>query len=348
MNREKKPQPESKKKSPPKGAAHGGSAQSSRLANEPPPGAETKAKETDPLTKEERELIYLLSVAERAGTLREVIKGAGPIFRKEEADVAAAGDKEAAVRVRHRQRTVGWYLHAMLAPLDAATKAWLVAGLIDDQWEATKGPGAREWPGHRREREFDENAALGIYGACTRALDYYCQLAQEGHPDIAGELPIHAGSMIRALNEVVRTRPELVQNVAAEQIDWPMLVMKHYPKESDFAALAARVGLGSKAPVQPQKRHTWKPETSLNRFLLNLIVVEYWGDCQPLTRQSVPHYLDEVLMPAFDREAKEQGGWDKIPEFAGIAQSAAKRGKPGTQRSEIRNRIKPALMAFTS
>jgi hypothetical protein len=171
---------------------------------------------------------------------------------------------------------------------------------------------------------------------------------EEGCEALAGELPLYATQLVEALNEIVRTRPELVKSFAAERIDWPILAMRHYPKDSDFMALADRIELASKCPVNPQKRHTWKPDTPLNRYVLDMIVVECWGSGVPLTRQSLPYYLDKVLMPLFQKVAEEEGGWENYPEFAAIARSAAKRGKSGVQRSEIRNRVKRALQAFTS
>jgi hypothetical protein len=59
-------------------------------------------------------------------------------------------------------------------------------------------------------------------------------------------------------------------------------------------------------------------------------------------------YLDDVLMPLFEKVAIEEGGWENYEEFAEIARSAAKRGKSGVQKSEIRSRVKKALKAIAS
>jgi hypothetical protein len=77
-----------------------------------------------------------------------------------------------------------------------------------------------------------------------------------------------------------------------------------------------------------------------------MLVVERWGDGRPLTRENIPYYLNEVLMPLFEKVAAEEGGWEKYPEFAAIAKNAARRGKRGVQRSEIRGRVSRALKAM--
>ena len=126
------------------------------------------------------------------------------------------------------------------------------------------------------------------------------------------------------------------------------MASRHHPKRSDFAKLADRIGLATKSRVAPKERHTWNPNTALNRYLIDLLVTECWGDGRLLTRETRPYYRDEVLMPLFDKVAAELGGWENYPEFAAIAQSAAKRGKAGVQRSEIRNRVDRALKALSA
>jgi hypothetical protein len=129
-------------------------------------------------------------------------------------------------------------------------------------------------------------------------------------------------------------------------IAWPIMAMSHYPKPSDFKKLADRIQLGNKAQIKPHERQTWKPKTPVNRYIMDMLVRECWGDGRTLAKETLKYYLDDVLMPIFDKVAAEVGGWENYPEFSAIARSAAKRGKAGVQRSEVRNRVEKALKAF--
>jgi hypothetical protein len=302
----------------------------------------------DKIPSEQKLLMELLVSAERAGVVRWILQGASDAFRKLKAE-ATDYRSQAAQVLRERRLVVVHYLYSLLRSLDADTKAEILDLLVADLWHSSKSPMATDEPGNERTCDYDEGAAFGVLRTMRMVAHVYCELAKEkGCEALAGELPLYATQLVEALNEIVRTRPELVKSLAAERIDWPILAMRHYPKDSDFAELADCIGLASKCPVKPQKRHMWKPDTPLNRYVLDMIVVECWGNGMPLTRESLPYYLDEVLMPLFQKVAEEEGGWENYPEFAAIARSAAKRGKSGVQRSEIRNRVKRALKAFTS
>lgn len=296
---------------------------------------------------EQRVLMEILLLAEQGGVVRWILQGASKAFRKLKAE-ATDYRSQAAQMLRERRLVVVHYLYSLLSSLDADTKAQILGVLVGDLWHSSRSPGATDTPGNERTRAYDEGAAYGILHTMRLVVHVYCELAKEGYESLAEELPLYATELVEALSEIVRARPELVKSLAAERIDWPILASRHYPKGSDFAKLVDRIGLASECPVKPLKRHTWKPDTPLNRYLLNLIVVECWGKGVPLTRQSVSYYLDEVLMPLFQKVTEEEGGWENYPEFSAIARSAAKRGKSGVQRSEIRNRVKRALKAFAS
>ena len=301
----------------------------------------------DEIKSEKSDLTQILITAERAGCIRDVLNAAGIAFRKQRAEDHKFRSP-AACLLRAREDVVNGYLYSFLLGMDAGTKSRLVETLLADLWMSSKKEAVTDDPNEKKRHPYDEVGAMGILLAMRLASHYYRDLALAGNPDLAGELPCYAMELVRALGEVVKTRPELVKSWAEECIEWPIMAMRHYPKASDFAKLAERIGLGTKSPVQPKKQHTWKPDNRINRYVLEMLVVENWGKGKPLTRESVDYYLDEVLMPLFEKVAEEEGGWEKYPEFAAVAGSAAKRGKKGTQKSEVRNRVKRALMAFTS
>jgi hypothetical protein len=191
--------------------------------------------------------------------------------------------------------------------------------------------------------EYDSRAAMFLLRLISHLTYVYCEIAKEGNEAFAGELSIYAAEMVRTLNGIAWKHPEQVRSCAAGMVEWPIMATRHFPKKSDLAKLADQIGLASGTPVKPQPRHTWRPDTPLNRYILDMLVNERWGDGRTLKQEDVPYYLDEILMPLFERVANEEGGWENYDEFAAIARSAAKRGKTGVQRSEIRSRVKKVL-----
>jgi len=263
-------------------------------------------------------------------------------------EAKATGDSPIASRLRSQRDVVVAYLMSLLRELDTTTQARIIDSLLCD----LQLRGSKEGIEVAREAgvniEYDPHAAWGILLTMRSLACAYSDIAREGHETFASELPVYAAQLVEALNEIACTKPELVRDIAGEMIDWPIMASRNYPKKSDFKELADRIGLGSQSPVKPQQRHTWKPDTPVNRYLLRMLTVECWGDRRTLTKDSIPYYLDEVLMPLFEKVASEVGGWENYKEFAEVARNAAKRGKAGVQRSEIRGRVKKFLKALAS
>lgn len=294
----------------------------------------------------EEHLAKLLRQAEIAGVLRWVLQGASKAFRKIESQNLAWDSTKRKMLLRRREIVVRHVL-SLLIELDSWTKFEIAQDLIGDLYCR----GSKEVCARDQEAglivEPDARAGRGLFSLLRLVVAACCEFLKNGDEEFASEAVLHAANLVEAVNKLARCKPKLFESIASERIDWPILAWQHYPKKSDFQELARQIQLASKSPVQPRRHHTWKPHAEINRYLLEMLVVQCWGDGRPLTGETIPYYLDKVLMPLFEKVATEEGGWENYPEFALIARSAGKRGKKGVQRSEIRNRIKRALSAMT-
>ena len=294
-----------------------------------------------------KSLMKVLVMAERHGVIRWILKGAGAAFRslqKQRTEPYGLPPEY----LSPRRSLVAQYVFSLVGDLDALTLAEIINDLLFELRIRGTKDGIQRAVEAGIHRENDEFAPWATLLVMRMLIPLFCEVVADGDEPSASELPIFATEIVEALSDVARKRPQLVRGIAAEMISWPMMTTRHYPKTSDFAKLADEIGLAKKSPVTPKERQTWKPNTTVNRYLLDLIVKEGWGDQRPLTRETLPYYLDEILMPLFDKVALEVGGWEEYPEFSVIARGASKRGKAGVQRSEIRNRVARALKAFTN
>lgn len=293
----------------------------------------------------EENLADILRQAEAAGVLRWVLRGASRAFREIELNRFPWDSSQAKI-LRQRREIVVRHLMSLLVELDTGTKIEITRDLIGDLCCR----GSKESCKRAKEMglavERDELATNGLFLLLRVVVPACCQLVKEGSDNFASEIVLHIASLIERLNELVDHKPELLGDIAGERIDWPVMASRHFPKKAKFQQLADRIGLASKSAVQPNSHQTWDPNTSLNHYLIEVLLTQCWGDGRSLTTNTISYYLDEVLMPLFGKVAAEEGGWENYPEFAAIAKSAAKRGKTGVQRSEIRNRLKKALAAM--
>ena len=292
-------------------------------------------------------LLQTLIDAEKQGVVRPLLIAIAKDLEKMESETVDF-NSPIAKRLRSRRAVLAAYLRSFLAPFEMTLQADVVDKVILDMWMR----GSKERLIQAKEQginlEYDERAASGILKTMRNLVPAFSEIATEGNTGLASELPIHTERLVRTLNQIALEKPELLRSSASESIEWPIMATRHHPKKSDFAKLADTIGLASESPVKPQSRHNWKPETKLNRYILDMITVERWGDGRSLAKESVAYYLDEILMPLFEKVALEVGGWENYEEFAEIALSAAKRGKAGVQRSEIRNRVKKVLKSLAS
>ena len=312
-----------------------------------PPAMTAAEQLKESIKEDETQLLHMLILAEKASCVLEVLGKAAAAFREQKAEIK--DPESAAARIlRARRGVVTGYLYSLVKEVDAETVADLMNVLLTGLWQTGKVNRAMVEKDGNRSFGHEEVARGGVAGLAWQATAFFCDLVDEKPDGIASELPACATQLAETLSAVARTRPELVRHWAEEQIAWPMMVMPHYPKKSDFEKMAASIGLGAKAVVAPKKRHTWKPDSKINRYILRQLIDERAGGDKPLTRENLDYYLNDVLMPIFEVESLFYGGWEKHWAFADVALSAAKRGKKGTQKSEVRNRVKKALMAFTS
>lgn len=200
----------------------------------------------------------------------------------------------------------------------------------------------------------DSAAVIAILTAMRLLVVYYLDLARRGHPSLISELPLYARQMVEALDELAVAHPELMAPIAEREIEWPIMAARNYPKESDFKKLADRIRLGTKTVVSLSPRKKFKPHTPLNRFLLHLLngtlatnrefyFLKMPPDLPRLTLRTLPHLLDEVIMPVIDGLKTREGSWDGAPELAAIVRRIPYQSE---HRSAIRNRIKRALRAM--
>jgi hypothetical protein len=293
-------------------------------------------------------LRHALLLAETNGILRPFLTGATRAFRNLAKRAAGNHDSPSARHLRLGRDVVTAHLVSLMEELDTQTKVEIIQDLAFDFYLKSSRDAETLAHAERLKIERNENAAFGILLMLRQTAWLYCKLVDEGHEMLANELPIYAFDLVRTLDRIAREQPHLVKDFAAQVVEWPVMAARHYPKKSDFKELADRIGLASQSPINPKERQTWKTTTLLNRYLLRMIVDEGWGEGRELTKKSVPYYLDKVLMPLFEKVAMEEGGWENYKEFADIARSAAKRGKSGVQKSEIRSRVKKALRALAS
>jgi hypothetical protein len=249
------------------------------------------------------------------------------------------------------RRAVARDLRSLLSLLDAGAKAKVAADLIFDLWMSASPHWARQAREHGRAVEPEEDAALAILFIMRAAAASYCKIAEQGNAALAGELPTYATKLVECLNRIARSHPELVRRVAGEQATWPIMAAKSYPKPSDFAKLADRIGLAKDCTVSPHKAQKWKPDTPINVFLLDLfgglVITEkdcYWrsaaANWPKLTPRTVSLWLDEIIMPSLDHIREKEGSWQGIKVLAEMLEKVPYEAE---HRRHVRNRIKAAL-----
>jgi hypothetical protein len=284
----------------------------------------------------------MLMLGERHGSIRPVLEAVTRFI--ESRAVRPAAEARLALRL---------YVQSLLEPLDAATKSAVLRDLIEDLWMS----GSRE---QRRIAEengvvvrSDENAAGGIMGAMRDVVIAYCQIAEEGNATLASELPLYTTQLVECLSRIVQTCPELLRESAQHTVTWPIMASKNYPKQSDFAKLADRIGLGAKCTVQPHKAQKWKPETPVNQFLLRFFDGMFMtkkecyfrtgADYPKLTTRTVRIWLDEIIMPALDHIRDHEGSWEGIKALDDMLKKVPYEAE---HRKHVRDRIKAALEAM--
>jgi hypothetical protein len=275
-----------------------------------------------------------------------MLQGASKAFAEIEAE-NHAWDSPKAKRLRERRNIVVRHILSLLIDLDTGTKLEITRDLIGDLCCRGSKESCRRAKEAGLSIEPDKLAASGTFFLLRMLFPACCNLLKEGFHDFTSEMVFHTAGAVELLNDLADEEPELFRDIASERIDWPILASRHFPKKANFQRLADRIGLASKTPLRPSSRQTWNPKTPLNQYLIEILLIQCWGNGRKLTKETVPYYLDEILMPLFDKVAIEEEGWENYSEFAAIAKSAAKRGKKGVQRSEIRNRVKKALNAMT-
>jgi hypothetical protein len=183
--------------------------------------------------------------------------------------------------------------------------------------------------------------------------EYLSALATTSDPDLIGELPLYARDLVEALDTVSLSHPELIAEVAEENIAWPVMAARHLPRGHDFAALADRIRLGSKVVISTSARATYRFDTPLNRWLLSVLLHDYFAtpaefyflrrlDHQPrLTRQTLPWFLDDRLMPMLDDLRHREGDWSGVPALADLVAGVP---HPQRQRHLARQHLKIALL----
>lgn len=292
-------------------------------------------------------LLELLLTAERHGLIRWVLEGTATAFRalqkKREGPHGLPPDY-----LLERRTIVAQYLASLIRQFDAMTMSEVIHDLLFELRIRGTTSGSQEATAAGIPFQRDEFAVRAILLVMCDITNLFCEAAREYPETFASELALTTTNLVETLNEIADQRPQAFHDIAGESIAWPVMTMRHYPKRSDFNELAERIQLGKRARVKPRERHKWKPHTPLNRYILDMLLTECWGDGRLLTEQTRPYYLDKVLMPLFDEVAAELGGWENYPEFAAVARSAAKRGKAGVQRSEIRGRVDKALKALSA
>jgi hypothetical protein len=262
--------------------------------------------------------------------------------------------KDKVMALAENRKAVALHLRSLLSLLDAGTKGEVAADLIFDLWMSASHDWARQARAHGRAVEPEEGAALAIMSIMHAAAAAYCKIAEQGNATLAGELPIIAIELVECLNRITRSHPELVRSVAGEQATWPIMAAKNYPKASDFAKLAERIGLALDCTVSPHKAQKWKPDTPINVFLLGLfgglVITEkdsYWrmadANWPKLTPRTVSHWLDEIIMPSLDHIREKEGSWQGIKVLAKMLEKVPYEAE---HRSHVRNRIKAALQGM--
>jgi len=182
----------------------------------------------------------------------------------------------------------------------------------------------------------------------------YLKLIKAGNdPSLISELPLYVCEMVEMLESLAVTHPELLADVAKENVAWPVMAARHLPQGVDFAALADRIQLGANAvvSVSPHARYRW--DTPLNQFLFSVIQhhclstpQEFFFLTPPvhqprLTRRSLPWYLDDLVMPLLDELREKQGSWDGVPSVAMLVKGI---GDAAAQRRVVRKHIQAALL----
>ena len=294
--------------------------------------------------------IETLLAAERDGIIRPFLRGIGNAQRELQTK-ANAGDATLKRNLPELRKALGTYLHTLVQGLDADTKTQLACDLIGDLWFYGGRENARRAKEKGLSMEADPSAAFGVLLIMRDLVSKYCDIVEEAGPDWALEMPLHAIEIVRRLNRIARDRPELVRGIAKELAIWPILAARNYPKTSDFAKLADRIGLATECKVHPHCAQKWKPDTPINEFLLRfmggLVLTKneayFLTAKRPLpnlTPRTVMRWLDRVIMPGLDDIREKEGSWDGIEVIAEILRKVPYEPE---HRRHVRNRIKAAL-----
>jgi hypothetical protein len=200
----------------------------------------------------------------------------------------------------------------------------------------------------------DSAEAMATLGNLRQALKDCLHLVEAGtHPDLLGELPQFARTLVEALEAAAASHPDLLAQVARFEVTWPVLAARHHPQGQDFAALADRIQLGADVVVSVLPRATCRLDSPLNRFLLQVLVQgclapprDFYFLGEPehppkLTRQSLPWYLDEYLLPLLDDLRQREGSWNGVPAVADLVAGMADAEE---QRRVAREQIRLALL----
>jgi len=200
----------------------------------------------------------------------------------------------------------------------------------------------------------DDKAALAVVRAFRKLVLDYTHLARNGNEAAIEELPYLTRLLVQTLGDLAREQPEKLTEAAQQQLDWPIMAARHFPKESDFKELADAIGLGTKTVVNLSPRARYKLTTPINRFLLQLLsgsiatarefyFVELPDNPPKLTAKTLSYYLDEIIMPLLDEVREKENSWNGIPAIADIVKNIVYESE---HRSAVRNRIKRALKAM--
>lgn len=288
--------------------------------------------------------------AERVGNIREFLEAATLSTRKLEAE-SNKRESASARRAEEIREAISLYVHSLVGGLDACTKQKIICDLILDCRVSASQEWRQKSKDHKMELASEDDAAFSILLAFRDVADAYCAIAKEGEENLVGELPIYAAQLVECLNGIAQTRPDLVQDIAGEMVTWPIMASKNYPKRSDFDKLAERIGLSRGSTVNPHRAQKWKPDTPINKFLLDffggLVLTDqdsYFrkagADWPKLTPQTLPYWLDEIIMPSLDHIREKEGSWNGIKVLSKILDRIPYEAE---HRKYIRNRIKAAL-----
>jgi len=213
------------------------------------------------------------------------------------------------------------------------------------------------------------NGVPDLYAGTVEAIAFKCsgydalrlmvRLAQRGHSGAIRDLVKYSCEMVDSIEDIGRTKPELLRELACGRADWPVMLCRHETSNKNVSTYLDGIGLGLECVINadgqrvakyslrtPINRFVWRTLKQL-RFSIGLlsdkpVIARIDLDALPkLTKATAKIWADKALMP-YIALCED---FSQVPEFRTILSRPGVKTR-GQQRREIRKDVIRALQSL--